>query len=61
MQAFGPYSMFLMIAAGHLALVLFGLRRMRSRPTRAERTSYIWAPRTSFIIGRLTGSDRDRK
>jgi len=33
---------------------------MRARPTRTERTRYVWSPRTSFIIGRLTRSFRDK-
>jgi len=61
MQAFGPYSMFVMIAVGHVALVLFGLRRMGARPTRDKRTRYIWTPRTSFQIGRLTRHSRDEE
>lgn len=58
-QAFGPYAMFLMIAAGHVALVIFGIARMRVRPGAAPRTRYVWSPRTSFIIGRLTKGSRD--
>lgn len=61
MAAFGPYSMFAMIAAGHVMLVVFGLTRMRARPTRSDRTRYVWAPRTSFLIGRLTGQARDKE
>ncbi|HKL56661.1 MAG: MFS transporter [Roseovarius sp.] len=57
---YGPQAMFAMIAVGHLALILFGLARMRARPTSGARTSYIWAPRTSFVIGRLTGRSRER-
>ena len=57
---FGPGAMFAMIAAGHAALVLFGLLRMRARPAAKARTRYVWAPRTSFLIGRLTGRSRDR-
>jgi len=57
---YGPQAMFAMIAVGHLALILFGLARMRARPTSGTRTSYIWAPRTSFVIGRLTGRSRER-
>src|SRR6056297_820694 len=57
---YGPQAMFAMIAVGHLALILFGLARMRARPTSGARTSYIWAPRTSFMIGRLTGRSRER-
>ncbi|MHA6262532.1 MFS transporter [Arenibacterium sp. CAU 1754] len=57
--AYGPAAMFALIAAGHLVLVVFGLTRMRVRPTRTSRTPYLYAPRTSFIIGRLTGRSRD--
>ena len=57
--AYGPAAMFTLIAAGHLVLVVFGLTRMRVRPTRATRTPYLYAPRTSFLIGRLTGRSRD--
>lgn len=57
-DAFGPGAMFLMISAGHGALILFGLLRMRARPSRS-RTRYVYAPRTSFLIGRLTGHTRD--
>jgi MFS family permease len=61
MQVYGPYSMFVMIAVGHLALVLYGLRRMGARPTKSQRTRYVWSPRTSFQIGRLTRHDRDQE
>ncbi len=57
---FGPYSLFAMIAVGHAGLVLFGLVRMRARPTRSDRTSYVYSPRTSFTIGRLLGRQRKR-
>ena len=60
-EIFGPAAMFVMIAAGHAVLILYGLARMRARPTQAERTRYIWAPRTSFTIGRLTGGSRERE
>jgi len=55
----GPPAMFLMIAAAHGVLAVYGLLRMRRRPTLAERTPYVWAPRTSFLIGRLTGRSRE--
>ncbi len=58
-EAFGPSAMFVMIAAGHVMLVLFGIVRMRMRPGAAPRTRYVWSPRTSFIIGRLTKGSRD--
>ena len=54
-------AMFTMIALAHVVLVVFGLGRMRSRPTPEDRTRYIYAPRTSFLIGRLTGRQRDRR
>lgn len=59
-DSFGPRALFLMIAAGHAALILFGLTRMRARPSPADKTRYVYAPRTSFLIGRLTGKSRDR-
>ncbi|MGC9420490.1 MAG: MFS transporter [Rhodovulum sp.] len=58
---FGPQALFWMIAAGHAALVLFGLARMRSRPARGPRTAYVWTPRTSFLIGRLTKPSREKR
>ncbi|MEQ9261061.1 MAG: MFS transporter [Roseovarius sp.] len=59
MQAFGPPAMFAMIAVGHMVLILFSFVRMRRRPSPGRRTRYIWAPRTSFTIGKLTGRSRD--
>lgn len=58
-DTFGPSALFIMIAVGHVVLVVFGLTRMRARPTPAARTPYIYAPRTSFIIGRLLGRSRN--
>lgn len=58
---YGPSALFAMIAAGHLVLVIFGLSRMRARPTAETRTPYVYTPRTSFLIGRLTRSSRDRR
>ncbi len=60
-EAYGPSAMFVMIAAGHVLLVIFGLVRMRMRPGQAPRTRYVWSPRTSFVIGRLTKGSRDAK
>jgi MFS family permease len=57
----GPPAMFAMIALAHVVLVVFGFARMWSRPSPDRRTRYVWAPRTSFLIGRLTGRQRDRK
>jgi MFS family permease len=58
-EVYGPSAMFVMIGAGHGVLVIFGLIRMRMRPSARTRTRYVWAPRTSFLIGRLTGRARD--
>lgn len=57
-EAFGPPAMFVLIAAGHAVLIVFGLIRMRARPA-PRRTRYVWSPRTSFLIGRLIGRSRD--
>ena len=61
MDAFGPGAMFLMIAVGHGTLAVYGLIRMGRRPTLSIRTPYTYTPRTSFLIGRLTKSNRDGK
>ncbi len=58
---YGPKALFVLIAAGHLVLVVFGLIRMRARPTLLSRTPYVYAPRTSFLIGRLMKGSRDRR
>jgi MFS family permease len=58
-DGFGPTALFMMIAVGHAALVVFGLIRMRARPTRRARTAYVYAPRTSFIVGRLLRKERE--
>lgn len=60
-EIFGPPAMFAFIAGGHLLLIIYGLSRMRARPTMEDRTPYVYAPRTSFIIGRLLRKDRDRR
>ena len=58
---FGPSALFALIASGHVFLIIFGLSRMRVRPTRTGRTPYIYSPRTSFIIGRLLKRMRDKR
>ena len=60
-QQFGPGALFAFVAFGHLGLIVFGLARMRSRPTPEERTNYVYAPRTSFTIGRLLKRSREEK
>ena len=56
---FGPSALFMMIAVGHAVLIVFGITRMRIRPTVETRTRYVYAPRTSFTIGRLMGKQRE--
>ena len=58
---FGPSALFALIASGHVFLIIFGLSRMRVRPTRTGRTPYIYSPRTSFTIGRLLKRMRDKR
>jgi MFS family permease len=55
----GPGSMFGLISAAHLALVVFGLARMRARPAQPQRTAFVPAQRTSFLIGKLTHQLRE--
>jgi MFS family permease len=57
-SAFGPGAMFAFVSAAHLLLIAFGLIRMRRRPAETK-TRYVYAPRTSFQIGRLLGLQRD--
>ena len=61
MNAYGPSALFMMIAVGHAVLVVFGLRRMSVGKTSENRTAYVYAPRTSFTIGRLLSRSRERK
>lgn len=58
---FGPSALFLFISGGHIVLIIFGVSRMRVRRAPKERTRYIYAPRTSFIIGRLLGRERENR
>lgn len=60
-ETFGPEALFVLISAGHVMLIVFGLGRMRVRATLEKRTPYVYAPRTSFTIGRLLRRQRDRK
>jgi MFS family permease len=57
----GTQSMFGFLAISHIALVIFGLIRMRMRPGPNARTSYTYEPRTSFLIGRLLKSSRRKE
>ncbi len=62
-DSFGPPALFALIAFGHLVLIVFGLTRMQARPAPdlEEWTRYVYAPRTSFTIGRLLKRTRERK
>lgn len=58
-EAFGPPAMFAFVSLAHVVLIVFGLMRMRVRSSET-RTNYVYAPRTSFLIGRLLGRSRER-
>jgi MFS family permease len=58
-DGFGPEAMFVFVSLVHVILIGFGLVRMRVRKT-ITRTNYVYAPRTSFIIGRLLGKSREK-
>lgn len=60
-ESYGPAALFAMISIGHALLVVFGLVRMRARPAQTDRTPYIYAPRTSFTIGRLLRKERNKR
>ena len=60
-DSFGPPALFVMVAVGHGVLVIFGFIRMRVRDTAPNKTNYVYAPRTSFVIGRLLSRSRDPK
>ncbi|SLN28365.1 MFS transporter [Roseisalinus antarcticus] len=60
-SAFGPSALFGFISLAHILLVIFGLARIRSRAAPERRTAYVWAPRTTFTVGRLFSRDRDRQ
>ena len=59
-EAFGPSAMFGFVSLAHVILIVFSLMRMRARSAESK-TNYIYAPRTSFIIGRLLGKSRLKK
>lgn len=60
---YGPPALFAFVALGHILLIIFGLTRMQARPAPdvEDRTRYVYAPRTSFTIGRLLKRSRERK
>lgn len=56
---YGPPGMFAFIALAHFILVIFGVIRMRARPSPHTRTDYTYVPRTSFLIGKLLKRDKE--
>ncbi|WP_439137801.1 MFS transporter [Roseicyclus sp.] len=50
---YGPSALFIFIAAAHVGLLVFGMIRMRRRPSAKQRNPYVWIPRTSFLVGRI--------
>ncbi|MFW8634450.1 MFS transporter [Cribrihabitans pelagius] len=60
-EAYGPGALFAFVALGHVLLIAFGLGRMRARPAPEARTHYVYAPRTSFTIGRLLKRARETR
>ncbi len=60
--AYGPMAMLVFMSVAHVVLIVFGVIRMRARPAaQEERTPYVYAPRTTFTIGRLLSRFRDEK
>ena len=58
-QDFGAGSFFLFIASGHFLLAVIGGLRMLLGDVAPSKTPYIYSPRTSFLVGRLTKILRD--
>ena len=53
-QEFGTGSFFVFIAGAHFLLAIIGGLRMLLGDIALSKTPYIYSPRTSFLIGRLT-------
>ena len=58
-QDFGAGSFFLFIASAHFLLAIIGGLRMLLGDVALSKTPYIYSPRTSFLVGRLTKILRD--
>ena len=58
-QKFGTGAFFAFIAAAHFLLAVIGGLRMLLGDIAVSKTSYIYSPRTSFMVGRLTKILRD--
>ncbi|MEM6481258.1 MAG: MFS transporter [Pseudomonadota bacterium] len=59
-ERYGPSALFVMIAVAHFLLIVFSLARMFFRPAPTDRTRYVWSPRTTFTVGNLTKTDREK-
>ncbi|MGB0959611.1 MAG: MFS transporter [Halocynthiibacter sp.] len=60
-ELFGPPALFIFLSIGHVLLIVFGGMRMLKGRSVGVRTPYVYAPRTSFTIGRLLKRERDNK
>ena len=58
-ETFGAGSFFVFIAIAHLLLAAIGGLRLLLGDTALSKTPYIYTPRTSFMLGRLTKILRD--
>ena len=58
-QEFGASSFFVFIASAHFLLAVIGGLRMLLGDVALSKTAYIYSPRTSFLVGRLTKRLRD--
>ncbi|MDA9952847.1 MFS transporter [Planktomarina sp.] len=58
-QEFGAGSFFVFIASAHFLLAVIGGLRMLLGDVALSKTAYIYSPRTSFLVGRLTKRLRD--
>ncbi|MEM7194220.1 MAG: MFS transporter [Pseudomonadota bacterium] len=58
-EKFGPSALFMFISSAHILLVVVSVTRMLARPTRTDRTRYVYLPRTSFTIGKLMRKNRE--
>ncbi len=59
-DVYGASAMFGFVSLAHGLLIVFGLIRMSRRDTVQDRTRFVFAPRTTFLIGRLLGTRRDQ-